>query len=101
VCLQRERAAGAGHVQRTQRGGGRLSGFARIARGRAGRAGGVFGVRGWRAVCGGEDPGGWAGGLRVFFVAGACFSGAGAVYTPPLIVSTDSIQGVHVYYVQK
>jgi hypothetical protein len=93
----------------------------------------VFGVRGWRAFCGGEDPGGRAGGgraearargaaamktevgraglgavcggdeyggqavglsgsadgLRGFRVAGAWFSGAGAVYRPPLIVSRD------------
>jgi hypothetical protein len=34
---------------------------------------------------------GSADGLRGFRVAGAWFSGAGAVYTPPLIVSTDDM----------
>jgi hypothetical protein len=34
---------------------------------------------------------GLAGGLRGFHGAGAWFSGAGAVYTPPLIVSTETV----------
>jgi hypothetical protein len=47
----------------------------RRSRNRACGAGGVFGVRGWRDVCGGEDPGGRA--------------EAGAVYALLLIVSRD------------
>jgi hypothetical protein len=86
------------------------------ARGGGGRGGGGGGGGGGGSTGGGGGGGGGrfaaamntevglsglAGGLRGFCVAGAWFSGAGAVYTPPLIVSTDSIQGVRVYYVQK
>jgi hypothetical protein len=50
------------------------------------------GRAGLGAVCGGDEYGGRAAGVggrfAGFRVAGAWFSGAGAIYTPPLIVST-------------
>jgi hypothetical protein len=74
------RDGGQGHALRLAA-GWQLSGFARIARGRAGRTGGVFGVRGWRAVCGGKDSRGQVGEGR---------AEAGAVYALRLIVSRDN-----------